>query len=98
MATTQAFHDRFAAQLTALLGDGFEVRADRSLTVASFGKAALLGWTPEPSDKRKPVGEDDAREWVASAVSRLRSEIPKYTDEAKAHARVLLDELATRGI
>ena len=96
--TTQTFHDRFAAELSALLGDGFEVSADRSLTFARFGSAALALYTPDPTDRRKPVREDESREWVQRAAVKLRSEIPKYTAEAKESATLLLDELNRRGL
>lgn len=97
MTTSQAFHDRFAAQLHELLGDGIEVCADSSLTVVSFGSATLAMWTPAPADKRKPVREGEARDWVHDAARKLRSELPKYNDTAKHSARQLLDELARRG-
>lgn len=96
--TTHAFHDRFAAELRELLGEGFEVGADRSLTFARFGSAALILYTPDPVDRRKPVRDDESREWVLRAAAKLRSEIPKYTDEAKESATLLLDELARRGL
>lgn len=98
MTTTQAFHARFGTQLRALLGDGFEVRSDRSLTVAVFGSSALSLWTPAPADQRKPVRESEARDWVQTAAGKLRSEIPKYTEVAKHSALELLDELDRRGL
>lgn len=96
--TTHAFHDRFAAELRDLLGEGFAVDADRALAFATFGSAALILHTPAPTDRRKPVRDDEAREWVLRAAAKLRSEIPKYTEEAKESATLLLDELARRGL
>ena len=90
------YHDRFAAALREALPDGFEVSADRYIVTASYGTAALVGYVPDPIDKRKPVEPADVQDWIERQRVRLLSAIHHYTPEAALAARALLDALSER--
>lgn len=91
-----AYHDRFADALRKTLPQGFEVRADQSITTARYGTAALVGFTPEPSqgDKRAPIQWPDVEMWIKRESIKLRSTMYHFTPEAKAAASALLARLA----
>jgi hypothetical protein len=87
------YHDRFAAALRAALPEGFEVSADRYIATASYGTAALVGYVPDPIDKRKPVEPADVQDWIERERIRLLSAVYHYTPQAAEAVLDLLDAL-----
>lgn len=54
--------------------------------------AQLVGWLPS-GDHRKAPTQQQVEQWLESAVSSLRRDIPHYTPAAAEHAQALLDSL-----
>lgn len=88
-----AYHDRFAAELQTALPENFVIFSDKTLTTASYGTASLIGFTPLPGDKRRPVDKADVTNWITSRTANLRRDMVHFTPEAKKAANALLNAL-----
>lgn len=82
-------------QVGQILGAAWTVRVDHNRLWARHDNSAQ-GFAYVGGDGRKPATSDEALEIAQAAMSALRSDIPKYTDEHKLFAREALATLSGR--
>jgi hypothetical protein len=89
------YHERLAEMIRARLGGGVDVYADTSIvSLSEVGtNASALAHIPS-GDHRKAPTDDDVSDAIATAMGRLRSDIPKYRPEFVEPARAFAARLA----
>lgn len=89
------YAQRFTQALSDALPESFTVEDSQGLIVATHkDEGRLIYWLPR-ADKRKPVSAQDVSEWIDTATSRARGEMPKLKPEFQAKSRAMLAELTT---
>lgn len=96
--STSTYHDRFATELRENLPEGFTVIADSSLVVATYGTSILVGFVPNPRDKRAAVKRSDVLSWIETHSAKLRRDMSIFTAEAKEAGSALLEALKTTSV